>query len=94
MVCHSIEFRQNLLDAGIMCVVRQWFAVVRGKHHHCGVRGKLADLACGLKPVHHRHLQIQNHHVGMQFLDLFNRYLAVLCLATYFPIAVFLDAQA
>ena len=41
--------------------------------------------------VHYGHLQIKDHHIWRRFLDMFDRHLPVLCLATYVPLRVMLD---
>jgi hypothetical protein len=63
------------------------------EHYHCRFRSDDTDLSCGRKSVHHGHLQIQNHYVGVQLFDFFNSYLAIFCLATDPPIRVLLKAR-
>src|SRR5439155_19546951 len=67
---------------------------IQRKTKHGRIRSQPGNLACGLKPVHDRHLQVQYHDVGVQFFDAFNRYLAVVCLATNYPMGVLLDTRA
>ena len=57
----------------------------------CG--GDESDLSRGRKSVHHGHLQVQDHYVGVQFFDFFHSYLAIFCLATDPPLRVLLKAR-
>lgn len=52
----------------------------------------MADLSRRLKPIHDRHLQVQDHYIGVEFFNSFNRNLTDLSLTAYFPTAVFLDS--
>src|SRR5207249_8162698 len=94
MLCGSIGFRDYVFDTGGLSVLQKLLAAIQRKHQHGRIRSQPGNLACGLKPVHDRHLQVQYHDVGVQFFDAFNRYLAVVCLATNYPMGVLLDTRA
>ena len=59
----------------------------------CRFRSDDSDLSRGRESIHLGHLQVQDHYVGVQFLDFFNSYLAIFCLATDPPIRVLLQAR-
>jgi hypothetical protein len=89
-----IGLGDNLFDADGARIPHQLVATVHREQHHCRARGNKSNLPARLKAIHHEHLQIQYHDVGLQFLHFFNRYLAVLRFATYPPVLVPLNQGA
>ena len=74
-----------------MSFFRKLLEVVHGEHQHRRVGSEDSDLPRSLKPIHDGHLEIQDHYIRAQFLDLLNRCLAVLGFPTYSPRGVRLD---
>jgi hypothetical protein len=74
--------------------MQELLGTVHGEHDHGRGGSERTDLACGIKAVHNRHLQIHQHDVGVEFLDSRNRYLAVFRLAANIPLRVLFQPRA
>lgn len=94
MHCDSIGFWENVFDACGPSLLQKLLAIVHRQHQHSRIRSQPGNLTCGFYAVHDRHLQIQYHDVGVQFLYSIDRYFAVLCFPAYLPSTVLLDASA
>src|SRR5438270_10782921 len=55
---------------------------------------QMRDLTRSLKPVHYRHLKIQDHHIRTELDDLFDRDLSVFCLTADIAGSVLLNTLA
>jgi hypothetical protein len=54
----------------------------------------LADAPRRFESVHDRHLKIQDHHIGVQFRNFFDRDSAILRLPAHSPVRVLFDISA
>ena len=89
----SLAAAQHRLDAGhhLFCVKGLYHVIVRaklqaqhlvkglalgGKHHYRGV-ARLADAAADLKAVHAGHHHVQQHHVRLDRVELFQPFFAI-----------------
>ena len=80
--CHHL-FCVKGLDHVIVCAQLQTQHLVKGlalggKHHHRGV-ARLADAAADLKTVHAGHHHVQQHHIRLDRVELFQSFFAIVC---------------
>ena len=86
---------QHRLDAGhhflgikglyhvIVCTQLQAQHLIKGlalgrEHHHRGV-ARLADAAAHFQTVHLGHHHVQQHHIGLDLIELFQTFFAIVC---------------
>ena len=85
---HRLDARHHLfcvkgLDHVVVCAQLKTQHLVKGlalggKHHHRGV-ARLADAAADLKAVHAGHHHVQQHHVRLDRVELFQSFFAIVC---------------
>src|SRR6202167_1250121 len=94
MVVDWICFRNDVSNAGLQSGLQQFARSMQGEHQHGGLRSPTTYLACGLKPVHYGHLEIQEDYGGAEVFHHLNGDLTVLGFAAYFPIGISFDPGA
>ena len=89
----DIGLGENVFDACSPSLVRKLLDVVHREHHHRRAGSKQSNLPRRFNPIHHGHLKVQDHHIGVQLFDFLNRHHSVLCFATYSPRGMWLDVR-
>ncbi len=69
MVFESVRLGDHIGNPCGAGVLQKLATGIHREHHHCRAWGKECDLPGGFKPVHDRHLQVQDHDVRVQLFD-------------------------
>jgi hypothetical protein len=83
----------NFLDPGSTGLQQQLSGTVHRKQNQRRIRRNASNYAGSIETIHNGHREIQDDEVWIQVPDLFNRHLTILCLATYDPIRILLNAE-
>ena len=76
------------VNASLTHFLDQNIAVVNGKNQYLGLWQVSEDLPCGLQAVPFGHTEIQDSHIGLELVRLFDRLPAVSRLGHNFPIGI------
>lgn len=76
----------NVRDAELPRLVHQLRMQVQGEHQDVSAGCDGLDGASGVESVHNRHREIEENHIGAEFLHPLDRHLAIFGFSAYHPI--------
>ena len=86
-----IGFRDYILEPKHLRVVHHLLRCIQRIQNDFRFRREGSYLGCGSKAVQKRHLIIQDHDVGVEFFDLFDRLRTIFRFAAHIPCRILLD---